>query len=341
MKKFSWTIASLLILIFLFASCQNEKSGEDLPQIQEITETAKIIAAIVDPAKFVIATNDEKIESEINITEVEPETTEVEIAMVADKVEENEGTIIKTLVMPVKVLITAKSTEPIVNTQIADDKPKPSIKKFPVLMYHTSSEDNPGIFADLYVKPSEFEKQIKYLSENNYTFCTFNDWYNLKNIEKPVFITFDDGYEENYTEIFPILKKYNAKITIFLFVDPDPMRLTSDMIREMSDSGLVKFESHTLNHVKLTDISSDDQKLIEELRDSKLKIEAMTGKTVIAISYPEGKFNKKVKEKAKEFYNFGLSTGYGLHNTGIDNFEIRRIGVGRNDSINAFIKFLG
>jgi len=214
--------------------------------------------------------------------------------------------------------------------------------KIPVLMYHTSSEDNPGALTDLYVKPSEFDKQIEYMTSNGYTLCTFDDWDNLDNIENPVFITFDDGYEANYTEIFPVLKKYNAKITIFLTLNNiTAENFTVEMIREMSDSGLVKFESHTINHLDLTSIYSDETKLTEELENSKIQIEEITGKSVVAIAYPSGKFNDTVKEKAREFYKFGISTVWGMHNSDINNFEIRRFAVGRDTSMNAFIKFLG
>jgi len=215
---------------------------------------------------------------------------------------------------------------------------KNKLLNIPILMYHTSSENNPGKYADLYVKPSEFEKQIKYLSENNYTFCIFDDWYDLYGIEKPVFVTFDDGYKENYTEIFPILKKYNAKITIFLVTDP--MQLTEDMIREMSDSGLVKFESHTLTHIDLAKMSSDDEKLEKELKDSKARIEEITGKTVHALAYPYGRCDEKVKKKAREFYKFGLIASSGIHRSDINNFEIRRLAVSRNTSLDGFVKLV-
>ena len=323
-----------LILIFLFSSCQTVKPGENFSRIQEVAKITEIDEIFTATAETANETTYYYIEQEPEIT-TEPETTEtkIETTVFAEKTDKSEEAFIKTLVTPVKILITPEpgSLEPPVN----------SVKKFPVLMYHTSSENNPGALADLYVKPSEFEKQIKYLSENNYIFCTFDDWHKLQNTEKPVFITFDDGYEENYTEIFPILKKYNAKITIFLVVNTVNIQLTEDMIREMSDSGLVKFESHTLTHVKLAEISSDDRRLTEELLNSKIKIEEITGKRVFAISYPNGYFNKKVKEKAREFYDFGISTVGGIHRTDIDNFEIRRIGVGRYDSLNDFIKFLG
>jgi peptidoglycan/xylan/chitin deacetylase (PgdA/CDA1 family) len=213
-------------------------------------------------------------------------------------------------------------------------------QRFPVFMYHTSSENNPGGLPDLYVKPSEFEKQIEYLTKNGYEFCTFDDWENLPYIKNPVFITFDDGYYENYTEIYPILKKYGAKITIFLVTEPSPPRLADDIIREMSDSGLVKFESHTKTHANLAEISSDEQALLSQLKDSKTKIEEITSKPVVAVSYPQGLFNGEVISKAREFYKFGVSVEWGMHKTNINNFTIRRFSIDRGISIEEFIKLL-
>ena len=211
-------------------------------------------------------------------------------------------------------------------------------KNMPVLMYHTSSEANPGGLAELYVKPSEFEKQLQYLSENGYTFCTFDDYRKLNDIDKPVFITFDDGYRENYSEIFPLIKKYGAKITVFLLVNNiEAEKFTLEMIREMSDSGLVKFESHTLSHADLSTISSNDAWLTRELGDSKTKIEEITGKPVLALAYPAGKFNNAVIAKVKEYYSFGVRADLGMHKTDYDPFEIRRIRVNRSTSLENFI----
>ena len=215
-------------------------------------------------------------------------------------------------------------------------------KNVPIFMYHTSSESYPGGLADLYVKPSEFEKQIQYLSENGYTFCTFDDYNNLNNIEKPVFLTFDDGYHENYTEIFPILQKYNAKITIFLIINNiKAENFTVEMIREMNDSGLVKFEAHTLNHYDLVAISANDSKLDSELLGCKEQIEEITGKPVLALAYPAGKFNEAVKNKTRQYFAFGLRADLGMHNTKNDPYEISRIRVNRSTSIVGFVNALG
>jgi len=216
-------------------------------------------------------------------------------------------------------------------------------QRIPIFMYHASSEYNPGSLSELFVRPSEFERQIRHLIDNGYTFVTFDDWFNLHNIEKPVFITFDDGYECNYTEIFPILQKYNVRITIFLVTDPigSRGRLSEDMIREMSDSGLVKFESHTLSHPRLAYISGDCKRLRNELKRSREIIEDITGRRVRAIAYPHGSFDARVIAAAREFYTFGVSTIHGKHNTALHgNFEIPRLGVWRSTTMEQFIRML-
>ena len=224
------------------------------------------------------------------------------------------------------------------------DGPGPAEPVFvdvPVLMYHTSSENSPGALTELYVKPSEFEKQIKYLAENGFAFCTFDDYDDLNNIVKPVFVTFDDGYRENYTEIFPILQKYNAKITLFLtMASVKDSELARGMITEMSGSGLVKFESHTVKHPDLTAFGANTEGLESELENSKTQIEELTGKPVTALAYPAGKFDGAVKEAAKGYYSFGVSIVPGMHNTGSDPFEIRRFRINRGTSLETFIKYV-
>ena len=68
--------------------------------------------------------------------------------------------------------------------------------------------------------------------------------------EKPVILTFDDGYDDNYTELFPLLQKYNAKATIFVIPKAigTPHKMTAEQIYELSRSGLVSIQSHTYSH---------------------------------------------------------------------------------------------
>lgn len=236
---------------------------------------------------------------------------------------------------------SAQDKNDITTLQTTVPEPIPENVNVPILMYHTSSENSPGGLAELFVKPSEFELQVKTLAENGYTFCTFDDMEGINKIKKPILLTFDDGYLENYTEIFPILKKYNAKITIFLIISSvNPSNLTEEMIKEMSDSGLVKFESHTMSHPSLVAVSSSPSLLDKEIQDSKNKIEAITGKPVTALSYPNGEFNEAVKTCTSKYYKYGVRKDLGMHNTSYDNFEVRRFRVNRSTSIENYMSML-
>jgi len=211
----------------------------------------------------------------------------------------------------------------------------------PILMYHTSSEYNPGSLAELYVRPSEFERQIVWLIENGFTFVTFDDWYYLHTIERPIMLTFDDGYIENYTEILPILERHNATIVLFLALNSIPNHgFTEEMIIAMHNSGLVSFESHSMTHPNLANISGDAERLRHELYGSKQAIEELTGRTPIAIAYPAGAFNDAVIEMTARYYRFGLRHDLGLHNTSFDDFQIRRIRISRSTNLETFINLV-
>ena len=129
--------------------------------------------------------------------------------------------------------------------------------------------------------------------------------------EKPILITFDDGYVDNYEEAYPILKKYNMRGTIFLIINlmDTPGYLTWDQVKEMAADGM-EFGSHTISHKPLT--SFDRAGVRHELQDSKDIIEKMTGKPCHFIAFPEGKYNDMVMEETRGAgyrYAFTVDTG--------------------------------
>jgi len=214
-----------------------------------------------------------------------------------------------------------------------------SSKKPPVLMYHEigNIKDTKSPYTDLFVSPQDFEAQIKYLSDNKYTFLFPEELNYADSCDKSVVITIDDGYDNNYTEAFRILKKYNAKATIFVIADfiNTPGYLSKDQINDMAQSGLVSIGSHSMTHLDLSIL--DSVKLEYEMKESKELLESIIGKTVTSISYPFGNYTKQSLETAKIYYRVGFSVQQG---TTDDPFTIKRVVIPKDCSMDTFIKRL-
>ena len=117
-------------------------------------------------------------------------------------------------------------------------------KGVPCIMYHNVSNEK-GI------TPEEFEKQMMMIQKYNTFKLEELDKLGNKFPENTVLVTFDDGYADNYTNAFSLLKKYNIKATIFLntaYINNDPFYMNWDQIKEMYESGLVDFQLHTHSH---------------------------------------------------------------------------------------------
>lgn len=179
-----------------------------------------------------------------------------------------------------------------------------------ILVYHSIAEYKGTGSKELYVTPENFEKKINYLRDNGFTLLTFDRWQDRKKVKKPIFLTFDDGYKnnENVYLIFKKLASPQFQPTGTLFVISDFIgrenRLTSTDLKRLAKSGYFSIQSHTATHVDLTKTKD----FTHELRDSKEMIGRITGKPVIALSYPYGNFNEKVVEETKKYYSFGITT---------------------------------
>ena len=225
-------------------------------------------------------------------------------------------------------------------TRIVTSGEVPKGIRAPVLMYHAVSDDTWGI-KELFVRPSEMEKQLKYLVDHGYTTVTFEDLDRIDSIKKPVFLTFDDGYKDNYEELFPLLKKYNCKATVFMISGKLGKKhyLTEEMIREMADSGLVSIQSHTVSHPKLAEITGE--KLRAELRDSRVEIARLTKRIPFVLCYPSGSYNDETRRVGAEYYQFGIKMTGGGYNTSANPFLIPRYYVSRTTSVSSFASMIG
>ncbi len=200
--------------------------------------------------------------------------------------------------------------EPAINNPAKEPIPKEIVDAVPILMYHSIAEEPDN---DLMVSPSTFAAQMKHLSDAGYQTITFQDleeWERGEPIpKKPILLTFDDGYLDNYTAAYPVLKKHDLKATFFISTNylGDARHISWEQIKEMSDSGLIEFGSHTLSHPDLTVISAAKRR--EEIVESKKIIEEKIGKEAIAFSYPAGAYNNIViRETAEAGYKFAVTT---------------------------------
>lgn len=203
------------------------------------------------------------------------------------------------------------STEPHLKKEVFTPPYKAASQGVPVLMYHSVGIDknNPVVIA-----PEKLEEQFKYLKDNGYSTITLEDLYNYlendANIpEKSVVLTFDDGYENNYTTMFPLLKKYGFRATIFMissYVDKNTDFLTSAQLKEMDAYG-VDIESHTVNHDHLKTLTKDKQ--LETLTQSKAFLEKLLNKKITYIAYPYGEYNQDTLACAETAgYKLALTT---------------------------------
>lgn len=198
----------------------------------------------------------------------------------------------------------------------------------PILMYHAVGDEAWG-YSDLFVRPADLETQLQYLADNGYETIFFDDLSHLEDFEKPVLLTFDDGYDDNYTELFPILQKYQAKATIFVIPKyiGASHKMTEAQIQELAQSGLVSIQSHTWSHGNLSQM--DEQTLIFEMEQSRDYLTALTGQAPFVVCYPEGTRSELSVAVARRYYEYGLLMNGYTWNTSDDPFYVTRMYIPR------------
>ncbi len=215
----------------------------------------------------------------------------------------------------------------------------------PVIMYHSVSPDAKKTDM-LLVSPKNFERQMRFLKEHRYNIVPLQAVADLLKAEKKIprrtiAITFDDGYKDNFLFAFPILKKYNLPATVFIIVQeverPQNDRLSWGEVRAMRDSGLITFGSHAIGPEPLTKIKSDEE-LKRQIFDSKKILEQELGSPVNAFSYPEGRFNDKIKQLVIDAgYKLAVATNPGKKFPDDDIFFLKRLRISpTSDSLFVF-----
>lgn len=191
----------------------------------------------------------------------------------------------------------------------------------PILLYHyveIVKDKNDTIRQSLDISPTVFEKQIQTLLTAQYIFLTSGEaaQITLGMMQAPVHsvvLTFDDGYQDFYTDVFPILKKYRVKATAY--VVPGFLGklnyMTAGEVQEIAESGLVEIGAHTMHHRNLKGMAY--KYAYEEIWGSKTMLESLTGKPVVSFAYPYGAYDAQAQGIVeKTGFTSGTTTSEGF-----------------------------
>lgn len=217
-----------------------------------------------------------------------------------------------------------------------------------ILYYHRVEEETHRSC----VRPAAFAEQMNYLRREGYNLLALGDMRRHLDEHEPfpertVVVTFDDGFEDNYLNAFPILERESIPMTLFLTADFIGTKelpvlrdrtgvppLSWEQIAEMSRAG-VELGAHTLTHPNLTEV--DDDRLRREISGSRDRIEQRLSVRVRTFCYPRGKFDTRVKTAVREAgYDLACTTLEGCVTEETHPFSLRRTFVANDDSLRDF-----
>jgi peptidoglycan/xylan/chitin deacetylase (PgdA/CDA1 family) len=231
------------------------------------------------------------------------------------------------LIISLFAAVSKYSTKSVVASY--DESNPINLHEVPILNYHKVDILNNA----LSVSPREFEEQMEYLSKSGYHTITPDQLLTyLKSgkelPDKPIMLTFDDGYLDNYTNAYPIMKKYGFTATIFVvtnLVNHDERFMTWDQVKEMQKNGFV-FGSHTVNHISLTTLTSEQ--VMNELNQSRDEIARQLGKVPTYFAYPTGTYNTGIEDMVRKAgYKAAFTIEYGQVGSDSDLYLLQRIPI--------------
>jgi peptidoglycan/xylan/chitin deacetylase (PgdA/CDA1 family) len=234
-------------------------------------------------------------------------------------------------------------------TSLAAKPAQPELKKnvpaasqgvnVPILLYHRFG---PTVADGMTIKTAVFEEHLKYLRDNGYKVIPLRqliDWYLKKGPPPPaksVVIVEDDAHKTVYSDMFPLAKKYNVPVTVFIYpsaISNAKYAMTWDQLRELKKSGLFDFQSHTFWHPnfkkdrKKMKPAEFEKSVDTQLAKSKARIEKELGGQVDMLAWPFGIYDDYLLKKA-------AGAGY------IATFTIERHHATGSDSVTKLPRYL-
>ena len=217
----------------------------------------------------------------------------------------------------------------------------------PILMYHMVDTDVPSrdlLTLHLTVMAPAFEEQITLLRHAGYRALSLDDaWAAIRGGTPPargVVLTFDDGYEDNYSVAFPILKKYGFPGTFFVVTSTIGTRghMTRAQLAEMARAGMA-IESHGQHHIDFSQLSLGAART--ELQRSRQIIAGWSGRPVAFFAYPAGRFTPALERLLGDLGYHGAVTEIpGFVTSASRPFALERVRIDHDDSLASFARKL-
>lgn len=180
------------------------------------------------------------------------------------------------------------------------------LARVPVIMYHDILPEK-KVFFD--VTHKEFEEHLQLIQKNGLTPISMEQLTThlrtgLPLPEKPILLTFDDGYGGHYEFVYPLLKKYGYPATFSIYTsnigkDTGRSHVTWEQLRQMAADPLITIAAHSVTHPRDLRELPDD-KLEMEVVKSKQLLEAELGIPIRYFTYPEGKYDDRVAKAVSE-----------------------------------------
>jgi peptidoglycan/xylan/chitin deacetylase (PgdA/CDA1 family) len=177
----------------------------------------------------------------------------------------------------------------------------------PILMYHYIREVDEGddpIGYRLSVRPDRFEEQLRWLRDEGYTALRMSDLFaclrgDTPCPERPVALTFDDGYEDQAINALPLLERYQMPATFYIvsgFVGK-PGYMNWQQLEALRDAGM-EIGGHTISHADLAGLSLADAKV--EISQSRQLLRRRLGIAVESFAYPAGSYTLPVTDLVQD-----------------------------------------
>ena len=212
-------------------------------------------------------------------------------------------------------------------------------KMAPVLMYHHVTEGE--VASKLEVSKKTFTMQMSYLKSHGFQVVAPDELVHSvqsgQRPEKQIVLTFDDGYQDNYTQAAPILESFGFRGIFFIVTDwiGKPGWMTWEQVRDLQRRGHT-IGAHSVTHRFLTAMSLAEAK--DEIYNSKKLIEERLGQSIHFFCYPAGRFNTAIENLVQQAgcrAAFTNAPGWAFSNR--DVFALKRIRI--SDNYNTPLQF--